>query len=74
MLDYHFALFRSDIPKHFYYIVKKANHKKNVVKINNKRLDAINKFKPHPPANNGWWYYEMFSRDTFNRRQRQKRR
>jgi len=53
---------------------EKANHKKNVVKINNKRLDAINKLKPHPPANNGWWYYEMFSRDTFNRRQRQKRR
>ena len=44
----------------------KADQKKNIKNNNNKRVDAVNKFKPHPPANNGWWYYEMFSRDLFN--------
>tara|TARA_R100000234_G_scaffold110475_1_gene82887 strand:+ start:6352 stop:6570 length:219 start_codon:yes stop_codon:yes gene_type:complete len=50
-------------------LTKKANKK-----TNDKRKQAIDEFKPHPPAYNGWWYYEMFSRDTFNTRQKMVRR
>tara|TARA_R100001594_G_scaffold132161_1_gene172211 strand:- start:760 stop:969 length:210 start_codon:yes stop_codon:yes gene_type:complete len=50
---------------------KKSN---GVTKINDKRKKAIDVFKPHPPANNGWWYYELFSRDAFNRNQNPRRR
>tara|TARA_E500000305_G_C3963878_1_gene208499 strand:+ start:471 stop:686 length:216 start_codon:yes stop_codon:yes gene_type:complete len=53
---------------------KKANQSKNVNKINDKRKQAVDAFKPHPPAYNGWWYYEMFSKDAFNTRQKIVRR
>jgi hypothetical protein len=53
---------------------KKTKQIDNTTKGNDKRRQAINVFKPHPPANNGWWYYDLFSRDTFHRGQNQKKR
>ena len=29
----------------------------------NRRREALERMRPHPPSNNGWWYYEYF-RDT----------
>ena len=53
---------------------EKINNKKNVTKINNKRQLAINQFRPHPPANNGWWYYQMFSKEAFSRAQKPRKK
>ena len=44
---------------------KKSNDDKTK-KVYNRRQQEVDKFKALPPAYNGWWYYEMFSRDIFN--------
>tara|TARA_R100001126_G_C4738663_1_gene107348 strand:+ start:258 stop:503 length:246 start_codon:yes stop_codon:yes gene_type:complete len=50
---------------------KKSNDDKTK-KVYNRRQEELNKFKALPPAYNGWWYYEMFSRDIFYAYQRGK--